>query len=662
MAYTITRSDGSTITVSDNTVDTTYSVQLVGKNRTNYGVPINENFIRLMQNFANTAAPANPLPGQTWWDTASGGVMKVYAGTTSGWKIISGITASATAPPSPTAGDAWFDTTTKQVKVWDGTQWVLIGPGNINESGLNGIVNEVYNGNYVAAVYASNIRVAIVSANSFSISPAITGFEVIKRGINYNVALADIQTIYGNVVGNVAGFSGNLTAGNINAVSGILTVSGNATTGNLNTQNGVFSGKVDVTGNVSAGNISATSGNLSGTLGVTGNATVGNLTATHGQFGGNINVVGNANASLVTATTLNVSGATTVNTISATGAATFNSNVIVDNLTVNAITNLGNVGNVVITGGNSGFVLTTDGSGGLTWANLTASAGTGNVTSGTANHIAFYASTGATVSGSGANLTWNGANLLTVLGTANVTTLNASGNITAGNVSGIGVSVSGNITAGNINAVSGILTVSGNVTAGNISTTGNTSSGNLAVTGVAQVTGNLSAGNLSTTSANVTANVVAGNVLVAAPSATNKGAFQIGSFGSVQTLFEKTSVDTGTKPSTVNFDIQDYAVLYFTNTAQTGNFTVNFRGNTSISLNNILDIGQTSSLGLMVTNGATAVYPTTIRIDGSTITTKWLDGAAPTAGNSNSVDLYSFNITKTAANTYNVLGSFNRFA
>lgn len=59
------------------------------------------------------------------------------------------------------------------------------------------------------------------------------------------------------------------------------------------------------------------------------------------------------------------------NTISATG------NITGGNLIVEGITNLGNVGNVVITGGTDGYVLTTDGAGNLTWA---AGGGGGGIT------------------------------------------------------------------------------------------------------------------------------------------------------------------------------------------------------------------------------------------------------------------------------------------
>ena len=65
----------------------------------------------------------------------------------------------------------------------------------------------------------------------------------------------------------------------------------------------------------------------------------------------------------------------------------------------------------------------------------------------------------------------------------------------------------------------------------------------------------------------------------------------------------------------------------------------------------------------MVTNGATAYYPTTTTIDSVSIVPKWSGGTAPTSGNVNSIDLYTYTIIKTAASpTYTVLAVQTKFA
>jgi hypothetical protein len=83
---------------------------------------------------------------------------------------------------------------------------------------------------------------------------------------------------------------------------------------------------------------------------------------------------------------------------------------------------------------------------------------------------------------------------------------------------------------------------------------------------------------------------------------------------------------------------------------------------TTGTLNSILSTGQSVTCSLLVTNGGTAYYPSTIQIDGSSVTPKWQTGSAPTGGNANSVDLYTFAIVKTANLTYTVLASQVKFA
>lgn len=87
MTYNLKKSDGTPlVSLPDNVVDTrTTSVALIGANAVNYGFYLNENFIYLMQNFANVSAPINPLVGQLWYDTISAN-LKYYNGVT--WKIM----------------------------------------------------------------------------------------------------------------------------------------------------------------------------------------------------------------------------------------------------------------------------------------------------------------------------------------------------------------------------------------------------------------------------------------------------------------------------------------------------------------------------------------------------------------------------------------------
>ena len=100
-------------------------------------------------------------------------------------------------------------------------------------------------------------------------------------------------------------------------------------------------------------------------------------------------------------------------------------------------------------------------------------------------------------------------------------------------------------------------------------------------------------------------------------------------------------------------------------TAATSDWVVNVTGSVSpaVTLNSILAVGEQISAVLITPIGATAYEPTALNIDGTAVgvTLKWLGGSAPT-GNTNSTDAYVYTIIKTAASTYTVLASQNKFA
>lgn len=91
MAYSVNKTNGDLlVTLNDGTSDTTSTdITLIGKNFRGYGEILNENFIKLLENFANTTEPTNPIAGQIW-----------------------------------------YDTTNEQIKVFDGTDFVVVGPAD----------------------------------------------------------------------------------------------------------------------------------------------------------------------------------------------------------------------------------------------------------------------------------------------------------------------------------------------------------------------------------------------------------------------------------------------------------------------------------------------------------------------------------------------------
>lgn len=127
----------------------------------------------------------------------------------------------------------------------------------------------------------------------------------------------------------------------------------------------------------------------------------------------------------------------------------------------------------------------------------------------------------------------------------------------------------------------------------------------------------------------------------------------------VRGLEEDVNVVAAAASGTVNFNIADGSVWYYTSNA-TANHTLNFRYNSGISLDTSLATGDAITLVWLNTNGATPYYPNAIQIDGNSVTPKV--PAAITGGNANAIDAYSFTIIKTGAATFTVLETQTKFA
>jgi len=195
MAYTINLTDGTIFaTVADGTINTSSSMILVGKNYAGYGEFLDENFIHLLENGANSTAPGAPLTGQLWWDKSTN-TMKVYNGTT--FKTISAATASASTPTSNVTGDLWFDTTNQQLKVYNGTSFILVGPASTSGQGTSGaivatITDNVSVDHVVVQLWVNNSIVGIVSKDAtFTPQIAITGFATIGPGLQLSSTVSN---------------------------------------------------------------------------------------------------------------------------------------------------------------------------------------------------------------------------------------------------------------------------------------------------------------------------------------------------------------------------------------------------------------------------------------------------------------------------------------
>ena len=225
MSYTITKTNGTTLgTILDGTINTSFtSLTLIGRNYANYGQLIANDLVALLENFAYSSEPANPLAGQLYWNTTDKR-LRVYTGTA--FKIVSSCTAQTTAPTTTVAGDLWWDTTYSQLYIYNGTDpysaagWILVGP---QRDGSGAVWEQITDNaaivHDVLSIKLNNARTSIVSRDSeFTPAVAIAGFTTIKAGINANTSVGS-ATFWG--LANNSSYLGGIPAANyFNAVTG----------------------------------------------------------------------------------------------------------------------------------------------------------------------------------------------------------------------------------------------------------------------------------------------------------------------------------------------------------------------------------------------------------------------------------------------------------
>jgi len=130
----------------------------------------------------------------------------------------------------------------------------------------------------------------------------------------------------------------------------------------------------------------------------------------------------------------------------------------------------------------------------------------------------------------------------------------------------------------------------------------------------------------------------------------------------IQQVIETANVDATALNANTNFDVLEGAVKYYS-ANNAANWTLNVRGDSSTTLNSVMNTGDSLTIAYLASQlSANTFYQSEMQVDGNSVTPKWQGGSAPSAGNATSIDVYSFTILKTAANTYTVLGSQTQYA
>lgn len=191
MPYQINYTDSTKtpITVLDNTVNSSTSLQFPGRGYADYGTIIAENFLHILENFSNNIPPENPVEGQLWYDnTDEVNQLKLYDGTQ--WISASGLKKSATQPTTSSSkeGDLWVNSESQQLFMYVGSKWTLVGP-DFSSGLFTGFKAENIVGvdNITYTVFSLKIQeqvLAIFSLSTFTPKSLINGFSTIKPGIN----------------------------------------------------------------------------------------------------------------------------------------------------------------------------------------------------------------------------------------------------------------------------------------------------------------------------------------------------------------------------------------------------------------------------------------------------------------------------------------------
>ena len=205
MAYKINNTFGTLlVTLADGTIDVaTTDLTLIGKGYAGFGESLNENLVKLLENFNNTTAPSNKIQGQLWYDKTNN-QLNVYTG--SKFKPVGSTANSATAPSNAVQGDMWFDTTNTQLYVYTGTAWTLIGPTTVAGSGVTQVISESPEDNTgvkrsILKLVTNDTVVGVVSNLAFTPSSTETlgsalvsaGFSTVAQGIQLSSGVASAK-------------------------------------------------------------------------------------------------------------------------------------------------------------------------------------------------------------------------------------------------------------------------------------------------------------------------------------------------------------------------------------------------------------------------------------------------------------------------------------
>ena len=218
MPYNVKFTDNvnkGSIVVEDKTFNSETSLSLPGRDQGEYGTIVAENFLHILENFANTSSPARPVEGQLWYDTTdNASQLRLYDGTQ--WVSAGGLKKAATEPAATasTIGDLWINTSTQQLYLYSGSGWILVGPSDAAGTGTGTLTQNIKDTNNqfrtIIVNYIENKVISVISADQFTAKNQsdLPGFStgatnnVIYPGINLSKTITGTGADLGGITTN----------------------------------------------------------------------------------------------------------------------------------------------------------------------------------------------------------------------------------------------------------------------------------------------------------------------------------------------------------------------------------------------------------------------------------------------------------------------------
>jgi hypothetical protein len=190
MSYTIKKTNGTTVgIIADGTINNTLDITLIGKNYAGYGTVQNDNFVYLLENFANSVQPPRAVVGQLWFDTGTNKLK--FLDNNKKFRTVGVTEVGATAPLNLSVGDFWYDTVGHQLRAWNGASFDLIGPQSASSTSITQMISTSVQDTdsiphlILQGVCNSQVIFTISSDPDFTLSDLtpIIGFTKVRQGI-----------------------------------------------------------------------------------------------------------------------------------------------------------------------------------------------------------------------------------------------------------------------------------------------------------------------------------------------------------------------------------------------------------------------------------------------------------------------------------------------